>query len=64
MKPHTLVINMKPLQFEWDKFLPTLRQDFPDILNEVLSYTHNQKHQPISNINNKQQTKLGINIIQ
>ena len=42
--------HIEPIQFEWDKFLPTLEKDFPDLLNEVLSYTNNQLHQPIANI--------------
>ena len=43
-------IHIEPIQFEWDKFLPTLEKDFPYLLNEVLSFTNNQLHQPISNI--------------
>ena len=30
-------IKIEPIQFEWDKSLPTLEKDFPKILNEVLS---------------------------
>ena len=30
-------IQIEPIQFEWDMFLPTLEKDFLDILNEVLS---------------------------
>ena len=44
-------IQIEPLEFEWDKFIPTLEKDFPDILNEVLSCTNNQQHQPFSNVN-------------
>ena len=31
------ISNKEPIKFEWDKFLPTLHKDFPEILNEVLS---------------------------
>ena len=30
-------IQIEPIQFEWDKFLSTLENDFPEILHEVLS---------------------------
>ena len=36
-------IHVEPIQFEWDKFLPTLEKDFPEILNEVLHQSN--KHQ-------------------
>ena len=36
-------IQIEPLQFDWDKFLPSLGKDFPDIINEVLSCKNNQK---------------------
>ena len=39
------------MQFEWDEFLPTLKKDFPDILNEVLSCENNQKQPPIYYVN-------------
>ena len=31
-------IQIKPIQFGWDKFLPTLEGSFPEILSEVLSH--------------------------
>ena len=42
-------IQIESLQFKWNKFLPTLEKEIPDILNEVLSYT-NKQHQSISNL--------------
>ena len=38
MKPYTLVekqMQIEPIQFEWDRLLPTLEKDFLEILNEV-----------------------------
>ena len=35
--------QLKPIQFEWHKFLPTLEEDFPEILNEVLGQNNNQQ---------------------
>ena len=34
---------MESIQFEWDKFLPTLEKDFPDILKVVLSHDNHQQ---------------------
>ena len=31
-------IQIEPLHFEWDKFIPTLEKEFPDILNEMLNH--------------------------
>ena len=28
------------MYFKWDKFIPTLEKQFPDILNEVLNHDH------------------------
>ena len=42
-------IQIECIQFEWDKFLPTLEKDFLEILNEVLSYNNHQ--QQLSNSN-------------
>ena len=41
-------IQIEPVQFQWDKFLPTLEKDFQEILNEVLSHS-NQQQLPKSN---------------
>ena len=35
-------IQIEPIQFEWDKFLPTLEKNFPEILNEILGHNNNQ----------------------
>ena len=35
-------IQVEPIQFEWDKFLPALEKDFLEILNDVLSCNNNQ----------------------
>ena len=56
-------IQIDPLQFDWDKFLPPLEKDFPGILKEVLSCKINQQ-QPISNVYNSIQYKIEVNIIQ
>ena len=59
-------IQVEPLHFEWDKFLPTLEKDFAEVLNEVLSDSNNQQ-QPNSNENrstpnaNRNQHNTGIN---
>ena len=37
-------IPIEPIQFEWDRFLPTLENDLPEILNERLR--HNSQQQP------------------
>ena len=50
------IIQIEPMQFKWDKFLPMLEKDFPDILKEVLSCI-NQQHQSISNVNNSMPNK-------
>ena len=50
-------IQMEPIQFEWDKFLPTLEKDFPEILNEVLWHSNNQHQQPNSNKNRNTSSK-------
>ena len=42
-------IQIEPIQFEWDKFLPTLEKDFLDILNEVSIHNSNQQQLPNSN---------------
>ena len=39
-------IQIETIQFKWDKFLPTLEKDFPDILNEVLCCKNNQTMPP------------------
>ena len=44
-------IQIEPIQFEWEKFLPTLEKDFPDILNEILNCKTGQQHQLNSNVN-------------
>ena len=44
-------IQIEPTQFEWDKFLPALEKDFPEILNEVLSCNNNQQQQQNLNEN-------------
>ena len=31
-------IQIEYIQFEWEKFPPTFKIDFPEILNEVLSH--------------------------
>ena len=30
--------QIEPIHLEWDRFLPTSEKDFPEILNEVLTY--------------------------
>ena len=44
-------IQIEPIQFEWDMFLPTLEEDFPEILNEILSHSNKQQQQLNSNEN-------------
>ena len=44
-------IQVESVQFELDKFLPTLEKDFPEILNEISSCNNNQQQQP--NLNTK-----------
>ena len=36
-------IQIEPLHFEWDKFIPTLKKAFLDILNKMLSHNHQQQ---------------------
>ena len=36
-------IQIEPIQFKWDKSLPTLEKDFLEMLNEVLSHDNNQQ---------------------
>ena len=50
-------IQIEHMPFEWNKFLLTPEKDFPDILKEIFSSKNNQKHQPISNINNSTPNK-------
>ena len=38
-------IQLETIQFGWDKFLPTLEKDVPDVLNKVLSCKNTQQHQ-------------------
>ena len=33
-------VQIGPLYFEWDKFIPTLEKHFPDILDEILNCDH------------------------
>ena len=33
-------IEIDPLHFEWDKFIPTLERQLPDIFNEMLNCDH------------------------
>ena len=33
-------VPIEPLYLEWDKFIPTLERQFPDILNEMLNHDH------------------------
>ena len=44
-------IQIEPIEFEWDKFLPTLEKGFPGILNEVLG--NNSQHQQLLPNSNK-----------
>ena len=39
-------VQIEPLHFEWDRFIPTLEKKFPDILNEMLY--HNSQQQPLN----------------
>ena len=39
-------VQLEPLYFEWDKFIPTLEKEFLDILNEMLCC--NSQHQPFN----------------
>ena len=50
-------IQIEPIQFEWDKFLPTLEKDSLEILNEELSHNNNQQQQPNSNENSSTPNK-------
>ena len=33
-------LQMDPLYFEWDKFVPTLEKHFPDILGDILNHDY------------------------
>ena len=44
-------VQIESLHFEWDKFIPTLEKEFPNILNEIISC--NSQQQPL-NPNEKQ----------
>ena len=43
-------VQIEPLHFEWDRFIPILEKEFPDILNEMLS-CNSQQQQLNSNEN-------------
>ena len=54
MKVYILLINkvqIEPFYFEWDRFIPTLEKEFPDILNEMLSC--NSQQQPLRSNENR-----------
>ena len=57
-------IQTEPIQFECNKFLPTLGKDFLKILNEVLSHNSQQHQIPNSNRStlneNRNQYNAGI----
>ena len=38
-------IQVEHIQFEWDRFLPTLEKDSLEILNKVLSHNSQQQQQ-------------------
>ena len=38
-------VQLEPLHFEWDRFIPTLEKDFLNTINEMLS--HNGQQQPL-----------------
>ena len=42
---------MESIQFEWDKFLPTLEKYFQEMLNKVLGCNNTQQQIPNSNKN-------------
>ena len=44
-------VQIYHLHFEWDKFIPTLEKEFPDILNEMLSPDNQQ--QPFNSTENR-----------
>ena len=56
-------IQVESIQFEWDKFLPTLEKDFQNILNKVLSHSNYEQQQLNSN-KDRSTPKIGINAIQ
>ena len=35
-------IEIEPVQFEWDMFLPTLEKDVSEMLDEILSHNNNE----------------------
>ena len=56
-------IQIEPIQFEWDRFLPTLEKDFLEILNEMLKVTVVNNNQQIQT-KNPHQTKRRKNTME
>ena len=55
--------QIEPPQFEWDRFLPTLEKDFPDILDEMLNHI-SQQQLPNSKETDPHQMKIGSNTME
>ena len=41
-------VQLEPFCFEWERFMPTLQKEFPDISSEMLSHKSQQQQQPLN----------------
>ena len=53
-------VHREPLQFEWDRFIHTLENEFPDILNEMLNC--NSQQQPLNANENRSMPHKNIRL--